>query len=210
MQTLRYIAIHHSGGTLANPLVKSSSLTYEEINEAHRLRWPGFPSSIVLKGKPTYVGYNFLIFPNGERVQTRALGEETAAQYGFNLNTISICLVGNFAPGVEMPTKAQIIRLRALLLALITRDYTGLVVLQGTAFDLNISRMQPHRFFQPTECYGHGLPDTWGRDQGRNAIEERLGILQHILLLYQQLLARMKLLPLAGDTKLCAEVEARG
>jgi hypothetical protein len=199
--------LHHTGGTGGNPLAKSSSLTFKEINESHRLRWPDFPSEFV---KGSFVGYNFLIFPNGERVQTRALGEETAAQRGSILNTISVCLVGNFTRGVESPTTSQILRLKSLLYALLTRDYASFVIAPGASFDIAVDRVKPHRFFQNTECNGSGLPDSWGREIAVHTIEERISILRELVLLYQRLLDKLKVVPLGMEARGCIETDVRG
>ena len=120
---LKYIAIHHAGGLGGDIYASTKHLTLEQINNAHRARWGDFKSSM-----DYWVGYNFLIFPkDGKIVQTRAIGEKTAAQKYHNEDTISVCVVGNFMKRpdgnpVDVPTEAQKQSLEHLLMALLEND----------------------------------------------------------------------------------------
>jgi hypothetical protein len=160
---MRYICIHHFGPKGSDPMSKTSSQTEREINEAHKIRWPDFPSQL----NGSFIGYNFIIWPDGTIKQYRYIGEETAAQKGHNFDAISICLAGNFTKGVELPTLEQKIKLRGVLQAFINGfsplDYKGM---PGTTVNVAKERILPHRILQPnhTECYGSALSDTWAQD----------------------------------------------
>lgn len=94
--------IHHSA--VSRNDVSSQLLP---INKYHQQKWN-------MKSKlGFFVGYNFLIDCNGIAHNTRQIGEETIAQVGYNFNSISICLAGDF--GKELPTDSQILSLRQLI-----------------------------------------------------------------------------------------------
>lgn len=160
---IKNIAVHHTGGTASNPHASSAHLTPHDINEYHRQRW-NFESSFI---PGSFGGYNFIYDPKTRQVhQFRAIGEETAAQIGHNFDTISICIIGNFAirPGtsltVDRMTKQMEDDITLLLLKLLNGT-TDFIVAPDTVIDLAKSRVHPHRYFQPTtECYG-GLTDRW-------------------------------------------------
>lgn len=115
------------------------------------------------KGLPWYGGYNFFVDRNGAVTQFRALGEETAAQIGYNFDgvAVSVCLAGNHSIGangvVDPATFEQIVALKNI--------YKGLLALGVKIMDWNIG---PHRLYQPskpTQCYGNAYPDDWARKQ---------------------------------------------
>lgn len=160
---ITHIAIHHFGAPASTPLAKVAHLTEQQINDLHRSRWPDFPSEL----NKSYIGYNFVIYPSGEMRQYRLIGEETAAQKGFNLNTISICLAGNFTKGAEQPTFFQKVVLKNMLQLLLSgRAENAAKIKGGTILDLSLDRIFPHRKFagSSTQCCGTGLSDTWARD----------------------------------------------
>ena len=72
-KNIKWLTVHHFGGVKNDPLAPTQHLTLEQINSAHRSRWPDFVSSLGF-----YVGYNAIIFPDGKLIQTRLVGEETA------------------------------------------------------------------------------------------------------------------------------------
>lgn len=162
METITKICVHHSGGMGSDDTAKSSSLTIGEINRAHQAR------DFNLSEMGYYVGYNAVIFPDGTMVQTRFIGEQTAAAVGSNFDTVHICLLGNFNQGVEVPTWFQQMKLRSVLEALITGSpgRVDLKIRPGTVLNMSFNAIYPHRVLQPnhTECYGNGLTDTWARD----------------------------------------------
>lgn len=195
MAKIKYLAVHHSGGTLANPYFSSQSMTLAELERAHRARWPDFESSLGF-----YTGYNIVVFADGSWVQARKFGEETAAQKGHNFDTISICLMGNFSidpktgSAVDKPTDAQLRAYRKLAKAIYQKtfevDEKKLSVVPGTEVDIPLQNVVPHRMLQLTECYGFLLPDHWARNL---LIEDlQLSILEQILNLYIRIFDLMR------------------
>ena len=92
------VTLHHSAG---------ATDTLDSINVSHRNR--GFPRSYY----GYHVGYTYVLFPDGRKVQTRAETEEQAHTYGHNKDNIGVCLVGDFTRAE--PTAAQVAALAALL-----------------------------------------------------------------------------------------------
>lgn len=183
MRSILNIAVHHAGGTQADYYASSLHMTPASISEAHRLRW-NFPSKYIFdvatdgkpigEAKPWYAGYNCIYDPKTRKfTQTRAIGEETAAQIGFNFNTFSLCIIGNYMikPGswprasVD-PLTAQIEQdVTMFLHDLIDGNKRGLFVAPDTMISLDVSRVHPHRFYQAgTDCYGTFPSDTYFRD----------------------------------------------
>lgn len=175
MSRISNIAIHHSGGLGQDSEASSAFLTASRISEAHRARWD-FPSRFLKdgSGKPWYAGYNVIYDPKDRSfTQTRAIGEETAAQYGFNFDTFSLCIIGNFESLPDSwphrsvdPLTEQIKEDVTLFLHdLVEENKRGLFVIPGVFLDLDIARIHPHRFYQTnTECYGTFLSGTLFRD----------------------------------------------
>lgn len=198
---IKNIAIHHFGPNGASP--KSAHLTEAHINNAHKARWPEFPSEL----NGSYIGYNFVIYLDGEMKQYRFIGEETAAQKGHNFDTVSICLAGNFTTGVESPTFAQKMKLKNTILALLRNDLKGMMIKHGTSCDFSVDRIYPHRVLQPnhTSCYGNSLPDNWAKNLVTNDIQ--LNLLTTLLELCRKLLKLKKL----GSTGVdCGTADVRG
>lgn len=118
----------------------------------------------MLSSLGSYVGYNYEIAANGQIRQARQEGEVTAAVIAFNLNSVSICLDGNF--DVEMPTQGQCDALARLILQIMARHA------------VQLENIHPHRFacgnppgsvLTPSNppyktCYGDKLSDTWAQD----------------------------------------------
>ena len=168
---ISYIAIHHFGAPASTPLAKVGHMTEKQINELHRSRWPDFPSEF----SGSFIGYNAIIYPNGELKQYRFVGEETAAQKNHNLDTLSICLAGNFTSGAEVPTFFQKAVLKNLIQkCLVGKADTALKVKPGVIFDLSLDRILPHRRFTGanTQCCGTGLTDNWVKDMLMEPLEK--------------------------------------
>lgn len=148
----KYIIVHHSGGTDANPLQDSSNYTIEECNQDHKIRF-GMLSSLGY-----YVGYNYFIDKEGDITQTRTDTEEGAHTIGYNNHpgdpaehhAIGICLAGNF--DATLPTQAQINTLKDFL-----EEKVAL-------YSIPLEHIVPHRTFAHKTCYGNLLSDTWASD----------------------------------------------
>jgi len=157
MARIRHIAIHHSGGTQSNRFASSRNITWQQINAYHRDKWY-FKSEIIPN---SFGGYNLFYSPVTRKVhQFRAIGEETAAQWGHNFDTISLCIGGNYTKGSpDHLTEQNIEDIGAILGALLTGTHHWHIK-RGTEIDLSPQRIRPHRHFQSsTECYGNGLSD---------------------------------------------------
>lgn len=154
----KYRAWHHTGGFLNNPLASTAFMTALDVDQAHLWRFQ-FPSQYCKKpsGAPWYGGYNFFIERDGKITQFRAVGEETAANKTWNFDgvVISSCFAGNFNAlsrhsdeglPIDVVTERQM-ESACLLDSLIVKVPN-----------------KPHRFFNPTECYGDSLTDQWIND----------------------------------------------
>lgn len=211
MQKLINIALHHTGGYESNYFAKTSNLTERDINESHKLRWPDFPSQL----NGSFIGYNAVIYADGTFKQYRYAGEETAAQKGHNLDTFSICLVGNFTKNVELPTVSQRMRLNSIIRALIEGkpESVGIEVQQGTTLSFSREMVYPHRVLQPnhTECYGNALSDAWGRDFVVPTVgEQKVELLTTIIELYKKMIELIKIKRgLKGRRVCCFESDVR-
>jgi len=188
---IKNIAVHHTAGNFD---------TLHSINMSHKQRWIDLPSEM----RPDlWIGYNIIIWKNGDWTQCRFIGEETAAQKGHNKDTASICLAGNFSTG--LPTDAQKNTLRTLALNIIEQNAYMLSVKRGTVLNIPPQNIFPHRVLQKTtECFGKNLADDWALKtvyplkekevpfvQPQNIYGERMNILRKLIVLYQQLLAQM-------------------
>jgi len=209
IEMINKICVHNSGGIGDNPLALSSHLTVESINLAHKKR--GFN----LSEMNYYVGYNFLLFPDGRLLQTRLIGEQTAAAVGSNFDTVHICLLGNFTKGsMESPTGAQKEALKGLILNLENGSFANLYkVKNGASCDFNRTRVYAHRELQPTtSCFGSSLPDAWARDLvGPVAEETELQkLLVTLLDLYKKLLQLLQSKPFGVARNDCSQTDVRG
>lgn len=189
---IQNIFCHHIGGLEGKPNYHTQNFTAEQVEQGHKERW-NFISSL---GR--YGGYNFFIEVSGKLTQFRAIGEETAAQVKYNLNSVSICLAGNFTPGVELPTPEQVKTLQGLLVALQERNLTGLQVVPGTEIDIPLQNILPHRVVAMTDCNGLSLPDTWARNLLIPYIQLKITLLQRLILLYTDLIARLRAKPVGS------------
>lgn len=133
---IEFIFVHHTAVSHSkNPDQWEATNAYhkQEFNMKSSLGW--------------YVGYNYEISRDGVVRQARVEGEETAAVKGYNKNSVSIALDGNF--DIELPTEAQKTALTKLLKEV--RDRHG----------VPIENIRPHRSVAQKSCYGSRLPDDW-------------------------------------------------
>src|SRR3990167_2811105 len=139
---MKYIIIHHTGGTNADPLFDTSNQWFWTVNEYHRQTF-NMKSSLGY-----YVGYNYFIDKWGAVMQARVDGEEGAHTRGYN-HEIGICLAGNF--DFTLPTQPQIDALKLLLERLVDKH------------GIDPSNIVPHRHFAAKSCYGRKLGDDWAQ-----------------------------------------------
>jgi N-acetylmuramoyl-L-alanine amidase len=136
-----YLIVHHSGGTDQNPLQDSSNYTVEMCDADHKVRFN------MLSRLGHYCGYHYFIDKSGIITQTRMDDEEGAHTIGHNLESLGICLAGNF--DATLPTDAQIKTLSKLLTDKVAK------------FNIPLGNIIPHRHFAQKSCYGNKLADNW-------------------------------------------------
>lgn len=139
----KYIIVHHTGGTDAQPLADSSNYTVAQCDADHKVRF-NMKSSLGF-----YVGYTYFIDKAGVVTQTRKDTEEGAHTKGYNSNSIGICLAGNF--DATMPTDAQI------------KSLTILLQEKMKQYAISVTNIVPHRTFANKTCYGNKLPNDWAQ-----------------------------------------------
>lgn len=144
----KFLIIHHTGGSDANPLQDSSNFTFAQCNEQHRLAF-NFRSSLGF-----YCGYHYYIDKEGVVTRARLDFDEGAHTIGKNLESIGICLAGNF--DLTLPTPKQIDSLRKLLAE------------KMSAWKIPLENVVPHRRFAVKTCFGKNLSDTWAQDLVKN------------------------------------------
>lgn len=128
------IVWHHSA-------VAKPEHQFNDINNYHRSR--GFPvSSLGL-----YVGYHWLVEADGSVHQARREDEIGAHDTGENLNSIGICLAGNF--NMFPPAEPQIAAAARLVGEIRAR------------WKIPLARIEPHRWDDETDCPGTHLADNW-------------------------------------------------
>lgn len=111
----QYLIWHHSDG--------SPSQTPLEIDAEHRAENPPF----------AMVGYSYMVGPNGEVWKGRPDDVVPAAAEGENVNSIDVCLLGDFQPDTEgfaPPTPEQLQSAKDLAV-LIHRQYPSIVRMIG-------------------------------------------------------------------------------
>lgn len=101
------IIIHHT-------VSSRDKTTIQDIENWHKVRWPGFVSSLGF-----HIGYHFVILGDGEIVQTRR-ENEIGAHCIPNDGKIGIALTGNFE--TEKPSSAQFDAL-SMLLKRVKKEY---------------------------------------------------------------------------------------
>ena len=167
MNIPRYIIVHHSGGSDADPLSDSSNFTFQQCNELHKRQFD-FISSLGY-----YVGYHYFIEKSGKLYQARAESDEGAHTIGKNNSSIGICLAGNF--DATLPTEEQKATLKTLLERLCEK------------YNISEQNIVPHRTFAVKTCYGRKLSDTWAQEL---ALREKVSKLQKLLASLMQLFKR--------------------
>jgi N-acetylmuramoyl-L-alanine amidase len=134
----KFLFVHHSGGTDVDPLADTSSHTAKGMELWHVGKgWEG-------------LGYHFVIHKDGDIWKGRPEHYHAAHAKGYNSQSIGICLSGNF--DATMPTEAQEESLRALLKKL------------SAKYDIEPSKIRPHRSVANKTCYGNKLSDIWARE----------------------------------------------
>lgn len=132
--TPKRIIWHHSASQLATAQASS-------IDQWHKDR--GFPISSL----GYFIGYHFVIERNGSVFKARETNEIGAHDSGENLDSIGICLAGDF--NTEMPTIEQVRAFRVIVLELMLK------------WGINLNAIEPHRRDDTTDCPGKNLPDNW-------------------------------------------------
>lgn len=154
----KWLIIHHSGGSKANPLEDTSNHTFETI-QAYHINGLGFEN----------IGYNYVIEKDGKLRAGRPETYHGAHTVGYNKKSIGICLTGNF--DLTEPTKEQVDVLKRLMKEIIAR------------WNIPLENIVPHRTFANKSCYGNNLPDDWARNLLKpNCIPNEVGALVKALL----------------------------
>lgn len=191
---IQYLVFHHFGGKGNDIFASTQNLTLEEINREHRRQWPDFPSQM---NQNIYIGYNGIIFPD-RFIQTRLLGEEIAANKGFNKVSVAFCIAGNFTNWggrpVDTMTAFQKEMAQKIAIAIFENrpQDVGLKTMPDYQAAIPLKNIVPHRFLNMTECYGTGLSDDWGRNLVIPHITKKIELLQRLLQLYLQIQDTMK------------------
>ncbi len=94
-----------------------------------------------------YGGYHILIERDGTVVRFRADNEVGAHDYGENINSLGICLAGNF--NSQHPTKEQ------------ETAFVKQLLEWKLKWNIPENRIDPHRIGDSTDCPGKLLPDDW-------------------------------------------------
>lgn len=114
---------------------------FDKINKAHKAR--DFPISSL----GYYVGYHFLIEPTGTIRIARKMDEIGAHDEGENSNSIGIALAGNF-------TRQTVGEGQSIAAAKV-------ITMIRMAYPIPVTRIEPHRWDDQTECPGKFLSDQW-------------------------------------------------
>lgn len=138
---------HHSADT-------SSGSQFDKINTYHKKKW-NYKSILGFYG-----GYHILIEKDGQIKRYRADNEIGAHDAGENINSLGVCLAGNF--NIEHPTDLQIASLKDVLLDWIKR------------YGISVDRIDPHRMGDTTDCPGKLLQDNFARDLVKEKDKEDL------------------------------------
>lgn len=136
--TPEHIVVHHS----ITPRDQDQNRAEQGINNTHKERF-NFKSSL-----GWYVGYQYIIYGNGELRQYRKDSEPGThtKEQSMNFKSIGVCLTGNFDS--ELPSTAQVNTLTKFL--------------KDKSKQYAIKSIRPHRFYAGYKsCYGNKLKDDW-------------------------------------------------
>jgi len=125
-----YIVIHHTASN-------QNTTTVKAVNAWHKVR--GFPKS----KRGYYVGYHFLILAD-DYVQTRDENEIGAHTYGWNDESLGVCLAGNFDVDQTL-TEHQ------------TKNLKELLILLMNTHKIDARRLVLHRDLAQTACPGRNI-----------------------------------------------------
>ncbi len=181
------IFLHNTGGRGRDRYASSADLTWQQINKAHKDKW-NFKSSMGF-----YVGYNATYDPKDRTfTQHRAVGEETAAQRGYN-NEFSLCIIGNYTAyrGKSVDELTQHTRddVASFLFDLINGNKRNLVMYYYPQPTFSLKQICPHRFVSNTECYGSFLSDSIFLDDLLNLYKVKIDVLKRLVGLYIKIIA---------------------
>lgn len=181
----KWLIIHNTGGTKANPLADTSHHTFEIVNEYHRYNpnvWLGEYSSLGCA-----IGYHYYIEKLGKLTQGRLDTDEGAHCRGMNTSSIGICIAGNF--NATLPTKEQEETLRKLLIELTKK------------WNIPVIKIVPHRHFSRTDCFGKKLKNDWAQqilareyqksdnEKEIELLKKQITIIEKIIRIYVRLLS---------------------
>lgn len=153
------IIIHHEAGNNG----------FDSVNEYHRQLW-NFKSELGF-----YIGYQYYISKIGKVYQGRKDTEEGAHTQGQNLNSIGICLQGNF--DFERPTLAQFISLKSLI---------NKKMMEYGILPANISG---HRMFAAKDCPGNLISEA----ELKALFQPDTSYIQTMILKIQQMIIQFKM-----------------
>ena len=190
----REIITHHSNGMIGNACAPTQHHTVSIIDDAHKVRWPGFTSKIY-KRKDTeklyHVGYHFVIYNDmgvWRWVQTRGIEEEGAHCLGKNTSSVGVLIVGNYdkCAGDEISPSMHERFLEVY-------DEINLQVFKAFGRQLEYSDIKPHRAYASKTCHGDTLSDDYYSRIVMNAqpidhveeihrLKERISILEQVIL----------------------------
>ncbi|MDC1191168.1 peptidoglycan recognition protein family protein [Gammaproteobacteria bacterium] len=141
-----WIVVHHTGGTDKNPLLDTSFHTFETVQSWHinGRGWENF-------------GYHWMIEKDGSIRKGRPETYHGAHAKKLNKKSVGICLAGNF--DATLPTKKQQEALQGLLREVMSR------------WDIDTSKIIPHRNVANKTCYGNKLSESWARDLVKDSDE---------------------------------------
>ena len=125
---------HHSADA-------SEAHQWDKINNYHKQKT--FPKSSM----GYWIGYHWVVERDGTARAAREETEIGAHDTGENLNSIGICLAGNF--NLHTPTLEQ-----AASVARLVREIRA-------RWPIPLTRIEPHRWDDTTDCPGRLLPDNW-------------------------------------------------
>lgn len=114
--------------------------TVRDVDNWHRLRWPGFVSRAGY-----HVGYHYVCEWDGTITQTREDDEEGAHVIGMNRASLGVCFMGN--GDLHLPSQEQITAWNSLY-AKLRKKYPNIPT-------------YPHRKYANKTCHGRLLSDTF-------------------------------------------------